>query len=131
MTITRKAILITALVAAPVWADWTNTLKWTHPTEREDKTPLPATEIKGYEIRYGAFPEAQKWKLIRTVGKVTTLTLTVTEPGRYCYQARTVDTGDRESAWSPQACIDIPKLLVKPGAPRIEVSVKINPVAKP
>ena len=108
-----------------------HTISWTAPTKRVDGTLLKPEEIIGYELRYGAEPAATAWKMIKTVGAADgSLPITLTEPGKYCFQARTIakatSTTTVKSAWSNQACIDIEKVLVAPNPPTVEIQINIK-----
>lgn len=108
-----------------------HTISWTAPTKRVDGTALKPAEIVGYDIRYGAEPAATAWKMIKTVGAADgSLPITLTEPGKHCFQARTIakatSTTTVKSAWSNQACIDIEKVLVAPNPPTVEIQINIK-----
>lgn len=108
-----------------------HTISWTAPTKRVDGTLLKPEEITGYELRYGAEPATTAWKMIKTVGATENkFPITLTEPGKYCFQARTIakatSTTTVKSAWSNQACIDIEKVLAAPNSPTVEIQINIK-----
>lgn len=108
-----------------------HSISWTAPTKRVDGTLLKPEEITGYELRYGAEPTTTAWKMIKTVGATENrFPITLTEPGKYCFQGRTIakatSTTEIKSAWSPQACIDIEKVLAAPNPPTVEIQINIK-----
>lgn len=64
------------------------TLYWDAPTEREDGTPLPASEISYYEVYHND----------ASLGTTPTLSLDVDAKGDY--KVRTVDTDGQRSVFS-------------------------------
>lgn len=107
-------------------AEFTKTISWKTPETRVDGSKLKPAEIMGYDLRYGEAPEALKWKHLKWVGNVNSYSVTITEPGRYCYQGRTVDNNKLKSEWSKQACIDVPALPANPSTPNLEVTIIIK-----
>jgi len=88
-------------------------LTWTAPTTRVDGTKLPATEISGYELVYADG---------KALATVTGTSHVITPPvGKTCYKARTIDTGKRVSAWTPEVCVTV--AVAAPKAPVMKVEV--------
>jgi len=105
-------LLVSGLVQAEI-----NKLSWTAPTERVDGTKLAPTEIKEYEIRYGSSPVDLKYtSVVKT--KELKAQVTVSKPGKYCYQVRTI--ADVASDWSGEVCKTIAASKPKTITLRIE-----------
>ena len=95
----KKLVLL--LLLPLVAAAETNKFSWTAPTERIDGTELAPTEIKEYEIRYGSSPVDLKYTSVLKT-KELKAQVTVSKPGKYCYQVRTI--ADVASDWSGEVC---------------------------
>lgn len=80
--------------------------KWTHPTARENGTPLAASEIKQYELEWiNLASQARRTKLVS--GTYQAYTLTGLSEARYGFRIRVYDTGGLISQWSQQVTADI------------------------
>ena len=88
------------LAASRVFAD-SLTVTWTAPTEREDGTPLPASEIAGYRLMRWFNGAEQPEVSLASIPSVATLDV---QPGKHCVAMRTVDTDGLESAPTDQVC---------------------------
>lgn len=77
------------------------TVTWVAPTQREDLTPLLASEIAGYRLSWTVKGVAQADK---NVTGTSYLLDTGTLAGRTCVTLRTVDTDGLESDPSNTAC---------------------------
>jgi hypothetical protein len=104
----RLIIPMTAMVAALALAFSVDSraaelvLTWQAPTKRVDGTALLPADIEGYEIKQTK-PPVTATKLVTGL----TDTYTVTGPGVFCYQGRTVDKQKQKSAWSAEACATV------------------------
>jgi len=107
--------LLLLLMTFPVFAD---TVSWTPPTEREDGTALPASEIAGYNIyntqgtKINQAPIAGTSFWVDRIGTPQTLFVT------------TLDTENRESENS--SGVVIPMLVVSPPNPPQNVEVYVQ-----
>lgn len=89
----------------------TDTITWTHPTERTDNSPLPLNQIKHTQVSWGtAAGGPYTGGSVNVPGPATTTTFQRTTAGTRCYVAYTVDLQDRISAASNEAC----KTIVSP-----------------
>ena len=96
-----RILLLLLLLPCAALAD-TVTLTWTAPTQREDATALPATEIAGYRVEWWKDGTAQTGFVVP--GAVTTYVHSNLTAGRYCYTLQTVDTDGLESVATGQVC---------------------------
>ena len=90
-------------------------LTWTAPTTRTDGSALPAEEIQGYELVYA---DGKALALVKANASSHQITPPV---GKTCYKARTIDTGGRTSAWTPEVCVTI--AVAAPKAPSVKIEV--------
>lgn len=105
------ALCLLSGVAAADSLTWT----WTTPTQREDGTALPLSEIKEYKVNWTLNGTALTPVIIP--GTLTTYTLSGLAPGRYCANLTTVDTDGLESAPTGDVCRKArPKPPGSPGA---------------
>ena len=110
----RYLILLLCLAAPAAMAD-TVTFEWTTPTQREDNTALPLSEIANFRVAYTANGAAQT--PFTVANSATTHTLNNVAAGRYCFTITTVDTDGLESVPTSEACRKArPK---PPGGPRV------------
>lgn len=89
------------LVPVSVFAG-TASLSWTAPTQYEDGTPLPTSEIQSYKIYYGTASKVYSSSISVTP---TTLSYVVSNlsNGTYYFAITTVATNGAESAYSNEA----------------------------
>lgn len=113
-------ILVQCDPGAIARADEIKTFTWTVPTERTDNTPLPAVDLKQYELGCAATPTADP--AVYSAWPVTDPTIATRletfPPGRwYCVlRVYAVGTdGDLASAWSNQVFFSI--LIAPPNPP--------------
>ena len=93
----------------------TDTLTWTHPTERVDGAALPAAEIRETVIAWGPKGGPYTQGSVTVPAPATTVQVNRPQtPGTRCYVAQTVDTGNRSSVFSNEACKTI---FANPKAP--------------
>lgn len=74
-------------------------LQWDRPTQREDGTPLPESEIRGYVIEYAD----QRVEVTGYAHTVEGL-----QAGRYEFRIATVDTDGQVGPFSPSVSVSIP-----------------------
>ena len=97
MKFLKLALLMLPVVAL---AD-TVAVSWVQPTQREDGTALPLTEIAGYRLSWTLRGVAQPDV---TVPPGTAYTLVTATSGRVCVELRTVDTDALESVPAGPVC---------------------------
>ena len=102
-----RALALVALLV-PV-SSFALDISWVQPTEREDGTPLPVSEIAGYRLVWMLKGQAQPDV---TVPPGTTYVLNPPFAGRVCATLQTIDTDGLESVPSNTACKN-----AKPGKP--------------
>ena len=80
------------------------TLAWNAPTERIDGTPVSSSEIKGYNLHYGT-ASGNYTQTQPITGNTTTYTITnLTDGANYYFAVSAIDTADKESGYSTEAC---------------------------
>jgi hypothetical protein len=87
----------------------TVTLSWTAPSTREDNSPLPLSEIEGYEIFYfqdGSTPEEGSSQRV-SGGSTTRTTVTVPTAGTYFFAVAAVDRNGLVSDLSNYVTVDL------------------------
>ena len=102
------AVFLLLIFSVAATADTDVRYDWTDPTHREDGSVLTAAEIQGYKVRINGVESPD----LLTSG-VNYLTITQ-PPGEICAALATVDTGDRQSAWTADVCKTI---VATPNAP--------------
>lgn len=91
--------------AGPLLADEIE-VSWEHPTERTDATPIAIADIARTEIRYAPCSSAVPPTLGTPVAVVSvpapakTTTIANLADGRWCVQARSIDTAGLASDWT-------------------------------
>lgn len=68
------------------------TVTWTHPTSREDDTPLALSEIASTKIEWGLCSTATYPSSVTVLAPATLKLLTGLSSGLYCFRAYTIDT---------------------------------------
>ncbi len=96
--------LIFCLVNADTAFAGSASLAWNAPTERVDGTSVTSSDIKGYNLHYGtasgSYTQTQP-----ITGNVTTYTITnLTDGANYYFAVSAIDTADKESGYSTEAC---------------------------
>jgi len=82
-------------------------LVWTAPSEREDGTPLPLSEISGYRIYYGAEEGDHTGVIDVSDSSSFGANLSFLAPGIYYVVVTTVDTNELESRTSNEISLAI------------------------
>lgn len=75
-------------------------LTWQDPTQREDGTPLPRAEIKGYVIRWVRTNSAKNTESVGSIRTGNKACYNLAYRGDYQFFIKTVDIADKESTWS-------------------------------
>jgi hypothetical protein len=76
---------------------------WTAPTQYEDGTNLPSTDIKEYVVRWGTAPGTYP-NVVRVTATTATVVRLPPYTGTRCYVVATVTTLDLESDLSNEVC---------------------------
>ena len=87
------------------------TFTWTNPTAREDGTPLQPGEIAGYRIYWGQDGDYQNTIIVEGMRTAHIEALPV---GTHTAVITVVDSDGRESLYSNEVLVDIPKSLISP-----------------
>jgi len=99
-------VIVLSLFALPAFAAGAQSddVSWTLPTQREDGTPLLASEIDRIEIQIRKDGVAQEVRAFPPT--VTSFTYDRPLPPNYtlCYRGRTVDVDSQISVWSNEVC---------------------------
>ncbi len=99
-------VVVIALLMAFTEQAMAQTITWTNPTEREDGTLLPVSEIGGYKIYYGAEPGDYQNEIVIEGPRTAH---TVDFPAGDTYVVMTViDTDGRESQYSAEFLANVP-----------------------
>lgn len=87
-----------------------DTVTWTHPTQRTDNTALPVGEIKHTQVSWGPQGGPYTTGSVNVTAPANNTTVPRLTAGTRCYVAYTVDTQDRISVASNEAC----KTIISP-----------------
>lgn len=90
-----------SLMALSALAD-TATVSWVAPTQREDNTPLPITELSEFRIYWGLGTAFDNTTVV-TNPTTTTYVIEGLTPGTYSFRMTAVDTNGLESGFSAVA----------------------------
>ncbi len=112
-----RVLFLLFLAAPAIAADVT--LTWDSPTERENGSQLPATEIGGYIVKNGN-------DLLTVEGNINELTIPDLPPGEYFFSVATVDTDGLKSAFSETVSILIPAAPSPPSNIKVIIKVQIE-----
>lgn len=74
-------------------------LSWTPPTEREDNTPLPLSELQGFEVLWGTSQTDLNQTVFVPVGTNEYMVTSLTE-GTWYFAVKAIDTDGLESGLS-------------------------------
>lgn len=103
--------------------EWT----WTHPTTREDGTPLTQAEIAHYHIYVvGAGEGGGDLLLAELDGTMTNFDILTDLTGTYCSYMLTMDTGNRVSQRSAEVCANIDSPPNPPVINSLTVTVEVS-----
>ena len=106
-----------ALALVPVLANaYSFVITWTAPTEREDGTALPVTELDHDDV----FADGA---LLMAVPGGDSTTQASLAPGEHCFAMKTVDVDGRESVFSNEVCKVLPS-DANPNSVTIEVTIQ-------
>lgn len=94
------------------------------PTQREDGSPLPVSEISGYQIIYGDTPDGLNQTYTITTPDKVEATIEDFDPGTYYFAVATVDSDGIRGNFSEVISAVVPAL---PNAPsNINVTVIVT-----
>lgn len=117
----RYAIMFAILVGGLGWSvgagAGTANLSWDPPTQYEDGTTLPLSEISYYKIYYGTSDGGPYSSSITVPGTSTTATISNLTKGVWYFVATTVATNGMESALSTEGSKEV-KSNARPKPPR-------------
>jgi hypothetical protein len=119
------------------------TLSWTHPTTNNDESPLPLSGIARTEAQYAKCNAARTGFLSTSVPTLVAIPappasgiITGLATGTWCFQVRTVSTGEVASVWTGMvntAIVDasLPAIPAAPANPTVrQTSLTVYSVVK-
>lgn len=109
-------VAVLTFVSSPAWGNTAN-LAWDPPTQYEDGTTLPLTEISYYKIYYGTTSGGPYNSSITVPASATSASISNLARGTWYFVATTVATNGLESVFSTEAFKDI-KSNSRPKPPR-------------